>query len=91
MEATKVDRLSSSHQLTNSGGESDEEVHWVKLSRAQEQGLQLWQTKSHAIVAHSLVPADWIYKVICQNGDRILFERLPTPRPAPNLCTTGLG
>ena len=49
--------------------------HWVKLSRAQDQGLQFWQTKSHAIIVHSPVPADCIKRVISQNGDRIIFER----------------
>ena len=56
-----------------------------KLSRAQYQGLQFWQTKSHAIIAHSPVRADCIFRVISQNGDRILFERLSTPRPAPKV------
>ena len=42
-------------------------------------------TMSHAIIAHSPVPADCIYRVISQNGDRILFERLSTPRPAPKV------
>ena len=28
-------------------------VYWVKLSRAQDQGLQCWQTKSYAIIVHS--------------------------------------
>ena len=60
-------------------------VYWVKLSRAQDQGLQLWQTKSHAIIVHDLVPAECIFKAISQNGDRILFERLSTPRPAPKV------
>ena len=32
-----------------------------------------------------LVPAECIYKVISQGGDRILFERLSTPRPAPKV------
>ena len=32
---------------------------------------------------HDPLPAECIYKVISQNGDRILFERLPTLRPAP--------
>ena len=58
-------------------------VYWLKVSRAHDQGLQLWQTKSYAIIVHSLVPADCINKVTSQNGDRILFERLSTPRPAP--------
>ena len=60
-------------------------VYWVKLSRAQDQGLQFWQTKSHVIVVRSLVPAACICRVISQNGDRILFERLSTPRPAPKV------
>ena len=55
------------------------------VSRAQDQGLQFWQTKSHAIIVHSPVPAGCIYKVISRNGDRILLERLSTPRPAPKV------
>ena len=64
---------------------NQDSVYWVQLSRAQDQGLQFWQTKSHAIIVHSLVPADCFYRVISQNGDRILFERHPTPRPAPKV------
>ena len=56
-----------------------------QLSRAQDQGLQFGQTKSHAIIVHSPVPADCIYRVISQTGDRISFERLSTPRPAPKV------
>ena len=33
-------------------------VCWVKLSRAQEQGLRFWQTKSNAIIVHNHVLAD---------------------------------
>ena len=51
-------------------------VYRVKLSRARDQGLQFWQTKSYAIIVHSPVSPDCIYRVISQNGDRILFERL---------------
>ena len=57
----------------------------VKLSPAQDQGLRFWQTKTSAINVHNLVPANCIYKVIPQNGDRTLFERLSTPRPAPKV------
>ena len=60
-------------------------VYWAKLSRAQDRGLQFWQTKSHAIFVQGPVPADCICRVISQNGDRILFERLSTPRPAPKV------
>ena len=60
-------------------------AYWVKLSRAQEQGLQFRQTKSNATIVHSHVPADCISKIICEKGDRALFERLPTPRFAPKM------
>ena len=60
-------------------------VYRVKLSRAQDQGLRFWQTKSRAIIVHYLVPADCNYRVISQKGDRTLFERLSTPRPAPKV------
>ena len=56
-------------------------AYWVKKSRAQDQGLQFWQMKSHAVIVNDPVPADCIYRVISQSGDRILFERLnPTTR-----------
>ena len=61
-------------------------VYWIKFPRAQDQGLQFWPTKSFAIIVHSPVPAECIYRVICQNGDRILFGRLSTPRPAPKVA-----
>ena len=57
----------------------------VSFARAQDKRPQFWQTRSHAIIAHSSVPADCIHKVISQKGERILFERLSTPRP----CTEG--
>ena len=40
---------------------------------------------SHVIILNDLVPAECIYKVISQNGDRTLFERLSTPRLAPKV------
>ena len=61
-----------------------ETVYCVKLSRAQDQGLRFWQTKSGAIIVHNPVPADCIYRVTSQNGDRTLFKRLST-RPAPKV------
>ena len=60
-------------------------VYWIKLSRAQDQGLQFWQTKSFAIITYATVPGDCIDRVISQNGDRIIFERLATPRQAPKV------
>ena len=36
-------------------------VYWITLSRAQDQGLRFWQTKSKAIIVHNLVPTDCIF------------------------------
>ena len=60
-------------------------VSWAKFSRAQDQGSQFWQTKPHAIIVHDPVPAELHLQAISQNGDRRLFERLSTPRPAPKV------
>ena len=60
-------------------------VYWINLARAQDKGLQFWQTRSHAIIVCSSVPADCIYKVISQRGEKALFERLSTPRLAPKI------
>ena len=57
-------------------------VCWVRLSRAQDQGLEFWQTKSFAIMTNGTIPGDCIDRVTSQDGDRVLFERLETPRPA---------
>ena len=60
-------------------------VCWVNLTRAQDKGLRFCQTRSHAAIVYNCVPADCIYKVICQKRERIFFERLSTPRPAPKI------
>ena len=55
-------------------------VFWIRLSRAQDQGLRFWQTQSFAIITYTTVPRDCIDRVTSQNGDR-----LATPRPAPKV------
>ena len=55
---------------------------WDNFSRAQDKGLQFWQKKSFATITHDNVPGECIHKVISRNGDRVLFERIATPRPA---------
>ena len=55
-------------------------VYWISLARAQDKGLQLWQTRSH-----SSVSADCIYKVISKRAETTVFERLSTPRLAPKI------
>ena len=63
-------------------------VRWVKLSRAQGQGLRFWQMSSSPTIGHNLVPADCMYRVISQNL-RTEIEQISkdsTPRPAPTLA-----
>ena len=60
-------------------------VYWVRLKKAQDQGSELWQTKSFAIMTYFTIPGECIDRVTAQHGDRVLFERLATPRPAPKV------
>ena len=60
-------------------------VYWRKLYRAQHQGLRFWQAKSFAIITYATVPGDCIDLLTSQNGDRVIFERLATPTPAPEI------
>ena len=60
-------------------------VSWIKISKAQDQGLQFWQTMSFSIINENPVPGDCIFKVISESGDRVLFERLSTLMPAPKV------
>ena len=60
-------------------------VHWIKLSRVHDVGLQFWQTKSNAMIVFDPVPEDCIERIIFEEGDRILFERIPAPRPVPKI------
>ena len=39
--------------------------------------------RSHAMVVHDSVPADCIEKVVCLQGDKIVYQMIPTLRPAP--------
>ena len=47
--------------------------------------------KSIAIMTFFTIPGDCIDRVTAQNGDRVLFERLATPRPAPKVSLSGIG
>ena len=60
-------------------------VFWIRLSKAQDQELEFWQTKSFAIMTYATIPGDCFGRVTSQDGDRVIFERLETPRPAPKV------
>ena len=44
--------------------------------------MEFWQTKTFAIMTHATILGDCIDRVTAQDGDRVIFERLETPRPA---------
>ena len=45
--------------------------------------MEFWQTKPFAIMTYATIPGDCIDRVTSQNGERVNFERLETPRLAP--------
>ena len=55
------------------------------MARAQEKGLQFWQTRSHSIIRYDSVPADCIESVVSLQGDKTLYQRVSTPRSAPQI------
>ena len=68
------------------GKRNQDAVYCVKLSRAQDQGLQFWQTKSHmqplsAVFRQQIASIEFF----SQNGIRKMFERLSTPRRTPQV------
>ena len=53
----------------------------VRLSEVDDLRLEFWQTKSFAIMTYATIPGQCIDRVTSHGGDRVLFERLETPRP----------
>ena len=39
-------------------------IYWVSLKKAQDNGLKIWQTRSHAMILYGSVPADCLEKVV---------------------------
>ena len=66
-------------------GNDQNTVYCVELSRAQDLRLQFGQTKSNAIIVHQSVPYRCIDRVVGDNGGRIIFQRILTPRPGPKV------
>ena len=58
---------------------------WIHLARAQQKGLQFWQTRSHAIDVHDSVVADCTEQVVSQGGDTTRNQRLSTLGPAQKI------
>ena len=64
---------------------NQETVNCIKMSRTQDLGLRFWQTQPFAIIIYTTVPGDGIDRVTSQSGDRLIFERLATPRLSPKV------
>ena len=73
------------HPMLRKWKDNQNAVYWVRLSTAQDQGLEFWQTKSFAIMTYAAIPGECIGRVTSQNGERVDFERLETPRPVPKV------
>ena len=50
-------------------------VYWINLARAQDKGLQFWQTRSHAIIVCNSVPTDCIQS---KGGKRFIWKTFDT-------------
>ena len=56
-------------------------VFWCNLKLAQEQGLQFYQTRSHAVVLYNTLLATCIEKAICLKTQDELYQKVRlTPR-----------
>ena len=60
-------------------------MHWIHLSKAQDAGLEFWQTGSNAIITYQSVPKECVVKVVSESGKRELFARQLTPRERPKV------
>ena len=62
-----------------------EAVYWIHLSKAEDAGLEFWQTGSNAIITYQIVPIECVVKVVSESGKRELFARQLTPRERPKV------
>ena len=55
-------------------------VFWCNLKLGQERGLQVYQTRSHAVVLHNTLPAACIEKAVCmKTQDELCWKARLTP------------
>ena len=50
-------------------------VFWCDLKLAQQRGLQLYQTRSHAVILYGTLLAEFIEKAICMKTKDHLYQR----------------
>ena len=67
-------------------------VHWIHLSKAQDAGLEFWQTGSNAIITYQSVPKECVVKVVSESGKRkIVRETAHTSRTTKSDTQTIMG
>ena len=60
-------------------------VYWFDLKTAQDQGLVLWKTMSHAIVREDSMPAECLTKVVRYNHEILYHRSQSGPQVAPKV------
>ena len=56
-------------------------VFWCNMKLAPEEGLQFYQTRSHAVALHNTLFAAWIEKAVCMKTQDELYQKVHlTPR-----------
>ena len=51
-------------------------VYWIDISLALKKGLQLYQTRSNAIILHETLPAYCIPKVVRMETGEVKYENV---------------
>ena len=64
---------------------SQDVVYLIHVTKTQEKTLTFCKTRSHVIIVHDSVSADCIEKMVSENGETILQQRLSTSRSAPRI------
>ena len=60
-------------------------VYWVTLATAQDKVLQFWHTRPNAIVVYTVLCHQIASTKLFLKWERVLFERLSTPRRPPKV------
>ena len=61
-------------------------VFWCNLKLAQERGLQLHQTRSHAVVLYNTLPAACIEKAVCVKTQDELHQKVRSTLGVPHVA-----
>ena len=59
----------------NTGERFQNTLCWCNLKLAEQRGLQVYQTRSNAVVLYDTLPADFIEKSICMKTKDQLYQR----------------